>query len=672
MAVLPMNKISIYGLKDNRKQILELIQRRGAVQTTGTKMGKNKIFSKMDTQPAKATFENSVKSLKNAVETLDSLVKPQKGFLDMLKGRKEITWEEYQQASGKASDSLKAAQNINALSKKISDAKADIIRYETSIEALKPWTDLDISMRTIGTVSTNIFIGTLPGEYTEDMLKAELAAALPDLTAIDCQVISHSPQMTCIFVICHAKFGIKVESVLRGMGLTYPAAPSKEPPSERIEILKKRITNAQKLIEESEKEISSYADMRTDFLYTIDYYTMRIEKYEVLGTLWQSAHVFIITGYIPEEDYPALKKELEEKFSCFVETEKIGKKENPPVKLKNNKFAAPVEGVIESYSLPGKGEIDPTSITAIFYYVLFGLMLSDAAYGLIMFIGCGIILWKFKNIEENMKKMLTMFFYCGISTTFWGFMFGSFFGDAIEVISTTFFGVTVHTPCLWFAPIEKPMTLLMFSFLLGIIHLFTGLAMKFYILCKEKKYLDAVYDVVFWYFLVGGLIVFLLSTKTFSDMAQLSFTLPALAGKIALVLACIGAVGIIFTSGRESKNPGKRFLKGLYGLYGVSSYLSDILSYSRLLALGLATGVIAQVFNKMGAMLGGGVVGAIVFTLVFIIGHTLNIGINVLGAYVHTNRLQFVEFFGKFYDGGGEKFTPFSAKTKYFKISEDK
>ena len=139
----------------------------------------------------------------------------------------------------------------------------------------------------------------------------------------------------------------------------------------------------------------------------------------------------------------------------------------------------------------------------------------------------------------------------------------------------------------------------------------------------------------------------------------------------AIVLAGIGAVGIVCTSGRESRGV-KRFLKGLYGLYNVSGWLSDILSYSRLLALGLATGVIAQVFNMLGTMAGGGVVGAILFTLVFIVGHVLNLLINLLGAYVHTNRLQYVEFFGKFYEGGGRKFEPFAAKTKYFKITEEK
>ena len=183
---------------------------------------------------------------------------------------------------------------------------------------------------------------------------------------------------------------------------------------------------------------------------------------------------------------------------------------------------------------------------------------------------------------------------------------------------------------------------------------------------------DALYDVVFWYLLVGGLIVVLLSTEIFQNIAELPFVVPGPVAAVAGVLAGIGAVGILFTAGRESRNPVKRFLKGLYGLYGVSSYLSDILSYSRLLALGLATSVISTVFNQLGAMLGGGVVGAIFFAVVFLIGHSMNMAINLLGAYVHTNRLQFVEFFGKFYEGGGRAYAPFAANTKHFQIKEEK
>ncbi len=355
-----------------------------------------------------------------------------------------------------------------------------------------------------------------------------------------------------------------------------------------------------------------------------------------------------------------------------MEIETPGPDEDPPVKLKNSFFAAPVEGVVEGYSMPGRHEVDPSAVMSIFYYVLFGMMLSDAAYGILIVLACGIVLWKCKNIEQSLRKSLWMFFFCGISTTFWGVMFGSYFGDAIPVIAKTFFGKEITVAPLWFAPLDEPMRLLLFSFLLGVIHLFTGLGVQLYQLVKRKKFADAIYDVVFWYFLVGGLILLLVSSDMFRNMMSLTFTLPPIVGTISGIFAGVGALGIVLTSGRESKNPGKRLLKGLYGLYNVSGYLSDILSYSRLLALGLATGVIATVFNQIGSMMGGGVPGAIFFTLVFVVGHVLNLAINLLGAYVHTNRLQYVEFFGKFYEGNGRKFQPFSAKTKYFKITEEK
>ena len=485
-------------------------------------------------------------------------------------------------------------------------------------------------------------------------------------------VISTSQEQTCIFLLCNRRDAPAVEEALRTLGFAKPASPSKTPPAERMQTLQGRIEEQQKTMQEAEEEIKSYAPQRDDLKFMVDYLTMRQEKYEVIGRLMQSRRTFVLTGYIPQRDAGKLAQELEQRFGAAVELENPSEDEDVPVLLKNNKFTEPVEGVLESFSLPGKGEVDPTSVMAVFYYFLFGMMLSDAAYGLLMVIGCGLVLLKFKNMEDGLRKTLRMFFFCGISTTVWGFLFGSFFGDALAVVSRTFFGNEVALQPLWFEPLKEPMRMLMFALLVGVIHLFTGLAMQLYQLCRQKKYKDALYDVIFWYMLVGGAVVFMLSNQMFVDIAQLSFILPAQVGNVAAIVAGIGAVGIIFTSGRESRNPIKRLLKGLYGLYNVTGYLSDVLSYSRLLALGLATSVIATVINQMGSMGGGGVGGAIMFILVFLVGHTINLGINLLGAYVHTNRLQFVEFFGKFYEGGGRKFAPFGVHTKYYKIREEK
>ena len=241
----------------------------------------------------------------------------------------------------------------------------------------------------------------------------------------------------------------------------------------------------------------------------------------------------------------------------------------------------------------------------------------------------------------------------------------------MDIVSGTFFGETVTVPALWFIPLNDPMRLLVYSLAFGVVHLFVGLGIKGYMLLKDGKPLDFFCDVVLWYAFLVGLLLMLIPTDIFASIAQAKITFPPFLNMLAKALAIIGVVGLILMSGRENKNPALRIALGAYDVYNITGWLSDVLSYSRLLALGLATGVIASVVNQMGSMFGKGIVGVIGFVLVFVVGHTLNLAINLLGAYVHTNRLQFVEFFGKFYEGGGKPFEPFKSDTKYVDIKEE-
>lgn len=669
MAMLQMQRIYIYALKKDRKQVLEKLQRRGVVEINDI-IPEDDIFHKTDVSLARTGFEKNIGAAKEAVEIIERYVMDKKSLLSSLNGKKAVTIEEYDAFKAKYAQTVQTANKLSEYSKQIAELKAEILRLETQSEMIAPWTALDIPLGFTGTKHTKGFIGSLPKQWSLDDIYGILADYMP----VNVDIISSSKEQTCLFVLCHKTKADGVYSALRAVDFSHPNISSDEAPAQQLIEIKKELTEKRKAVEEIENEIKALAKCKDDLLFLQDYDRMRSDKYEVIGQLAQTKNVFVLTGYIPKRDVKDLEDDLVKNYLIAIEYENPSEDEDVPVLLKNNGFARPLESVVEGFSLPGKGEVDPTMAMALFYYMLFGIMLSDSGYGLILVIGCGLVLLKFRrNMETSTRNMITMFLYCGISTVFWGLMFGSFFGDLIDVIASVYFGVTnlPVIPPLWFVPMNKPMTMLTFSMALGIVHLLFGLIMKIYQLIRQRDYIAIIYDALSWFCLVISCTVLLLSMEMIASSFNLNLTIPPAVTNICTVIALISVVIIIATNGRESKNPIKRFLKGLYALYGITGYLSDILSYSRLLALGLATGVICNVVNKMASMAGGtGVVGTIIFILILIVGHMLNIAINVLGAYVHTIRLSYVEFFGKFYGGGGRSFNPFNMKTKYYKVKE--
>ena len=660
MAVVPMSRISVYGLTRDRKPILEALQRYGVLEIADVKCDG---LSELDTSAMQTSFLKAAETAEKALSVLEQYAPEKTSITDMFAGKREIGAAEYYKYVDEIDEIMRAAGELVSLSKDIAEKTADNVRLGAQIEALTPWKNFDLPLQFKGTRKTAVFTGTISNLKTTEEIIERLG--FPDA---EVGVVSTSPEQTCIYAVCSVWDAEQLEESLRTLGFSRCVLSTKGTPMEEIGRIESVINENLHVVSDNVSKIESYAGFRNAFKFSFDYYNMRVEKYKALSQIGIGKKTFVLCGYLPGDSAEDFAAALEKNYNAAVEIEPAD--DAAPVLLKNNGFAEPVEGVVESYSMPGKGEADPTGIMAIFYYVLFGIMLADFGYGLIMAIACGFLVKKFPDMEKGLKRSLKMFGYCGISTAFWGLMFGGCFGDAVTVISTTFFGKTVNFPALLFAPLDDVMAMLLLSFAIGVIHLFAGLFMKLLQCIKTGAVMDGIYDVVFWYFLVGGGICWLLSTSAAANMLGIS-PLPTVAGRVGMILAVIGAAGIVLFAGRSSKNPGKRIAKGLYELYGVTSYLSDILSYSRLLALGLASGVIAQVFNRMGSMAGNGVFGAIVFILVFVVGHTLNIGINLLGAYVHTNRLQFVEFFGKFYEGGGRLYKPFSENTKYFNIRED-
>ena len=668
MAKVDMQYIEVVAPIDSAKDLFDFLQVRSVMEIK--KLDETDGLNYFETGPVVTSIEKYIDTASTALEIADRYAPEKSSLLSALKGIPVLSESEYIKKSDEADEILGVCLKICAAEKNITENKALISRARAAMDGVEPWLSLDVPMQFKGTESSKAVIGTLPDEYTADSLRIALAQFLEGEERYECEVVSKSADRSCIFVLVHNEAYENVLSALRRLDFAFPSDPTKHPPKVRYERMKAKIEAAKEEIGNDTALIKKLATERDNIKFACDWFTIKRDRYKALQNTSAGDTVVAFGGYLPAEKTEAFKEELYEKFSAALETADPPD-EDVPVLLRNKPFAAAVEPITEMYALPDRNDLDPNPVMSIFYYVFFGLMLSDAGYGLLMAIGCGIAKFKYK-VTGKLKKTVDMYFWCGLSTVFWGALFGSFFGDIIPRVSEQFFGKVLTVPwakepgsiALWFEPVKDPMKLLCYSFLFGIIHLFFGLGCAFVKMWKQGNKTGAVFDCVPVFLLILGIVPI--------GAGILNVTVPPVLVTAGKYLAIAGAVSVVLTAGRDSKNIVGKLGLGLYGLYNTASgWLSDILSYSRLLALGLCTGVIATVVNTLGCIPSNKAVKAVMLIAVFIVGHVVNMAINLIGTYVHTNRLQYVEFFSKFYEGGGRSFTPLKTNTKYYQVKED-
>lgn len=670
LAKVRMKSIEIAAPVERAKDLFEFLQMKSVVEIR--QLEETEGISCFDTSQMVVSIEKYRDTAGAALDITDKYSPAKSGLLDALRGLPEMSEKEYLEKSESADEYLGICLKICNAEKSIVDNKAYISHCKAAAEAVKPWLNLDVPMQFRGTENCKAIVGTLPVEYSAESLKIALAAYLEGEERYECEIVSHSADRSCIFVLAVNEAYESVLSALRSLGFAFASDPTKHPPHVRYERMNREIEKAQAQIKEDTDRIIELSGQRENIKFAYDWFTVRRDKYSALQKTSAGDSFIAFGGYVPAQKAQAVASEIEEKFSAAVQVSDPDDNDDVPVLLKNRPFVSAVEPITEMYAMPSREDLDPNPVMSIFYYIFFGLMLSDAGYGLLMAIGCGIAKFKFK-VTGKLKKTVDMYFWCGLSTVFWGALFGSFFGDIIPRISSQFFDKTLVVPwaadtpgsiALWFEPVNDPMKLLCYSFLFGIIHLFFGLGCAFVKMWKLGNKTGAIFDCVPVFLLILGIVPI--------GAGILNVTVPDILVTAGKYLAIAGALGVVLTAGRDSKNIVGKLGLGLYGLYNTASgWLSDILSYSRLLALGLCTGVIATVVNTLGCIPGNKVIKAIMLIFVFLFGHAVNMAINLIGTYVHTNRLQYVEFFSKFYEGGGRSFTPLKINTKYYHIKED-
>ena len=659
-----MKKLRLIGVRSQQEEILRELQLLGCVQINEPGEMPEELSGKLQLNSSEELFgdRQKMQKLQSALSVLDEYAKAKKGLLDPLPEvelAKILDESVLPAVFGKADEIL-------ALNAKISNLNNEESRITTSREALMPWESLTLPLDKLSTKNCSVAFGILPVALEFSAAQAALKEATDEAELFE--VSTDKSQRFCLVVGMKDKMDVALPA-LRQMGWANVNLNGyKGTAKENIAAITERLI---KLDEERNAviaEVAAHGCDRFDIQLGIDTLSNRISTEENAGKLLNTESSFTFTGWVTKPNEKELADMLA-KYDCAWETEDPTPEEYPevPIKLKNNRFTAPFNMVTEMYSLPAYNGLDPNPLMAPFFALFFGIMFGDMAYGLLLLIAGLLLTFKAKP-KGGMKNMAGLLIIGGTSTSIIGFLSGGFFGDAIPQIGKWFgqewvFPFHMGTLDLGIVTLEfpfdliagnNPLYMLIFAIMLGAVHLAFGVGIGMYLKIRDGEWIDALLNDLCWWVMMAGA------------------GLMALGKGMVVLYIGIGmmVLGCFLT------NKGIKKITGLFGAVynGLTGYLGDFLSYSRLMALMLAGAVIASVFNQLGSLgnaNGPTVIGTILFVFVFLVGHALSFALNLIGCFVHTLRLQFLEFFGKWYRDGGKKFRPLEVQSKYVNVKED-
>lgn len=644
-----MNKFTLIFFESQKEILMEKLQSFQGVQfinlqdeALSEKYEILKELKKDELSSEYAAYEDNLSKIRFCLEMLQEHIPEKSGLSTFLEDKKSLSYEVVK--SKMESSEWKAIfSNLKEKENHINELLNEKTKLESEAEGLKGWIKLDIPFSDLKNLNMVIpYVGVISKQYEKEFINdfnEELENGYYEVINVD------NDDSYMLLLVYKSDENKSIE-ILKRYGFTSLALNNLNTPRAFIEECEKRILEINEAIKILKEEIVGYEVKREELKLAFEYYNSLILRAKASSNFMKTEKVITLCGWNSLEYNSALETLIrdslgEEFYLTFNEVEE-DEIEDVPIKLKNKGFASAFENVLEMYSMPLYNEVDPTPILAVFYFIFYGMMLSDAGYGLVMIAIFSFLIYKTKDKEK--KKNYKLFLYAGISTVFWGAIYGGWFGDLLP----KYFGINV--PIILDSSRDIT-TIFILSLIFGFIHIFVGLGIKAYMLIKAGLYKDMIYDVVTWYATLIGSVLMLIG----------------IGGSFGTILFFVGILALLLTQGRSAPTIGGKIGWGIYGVYGITGYLGDIISYSRLLALGLATGFIANALNLIIDLVPSPF-KYILAPFLFLGFHTFNLLINALGSYVHAARLQYLEFFSKFYSGGGKKFTPFKHSDKYINI----
>lgn len=615
--IIPMSKARLIVLKEDLPKILMALQRTG------------EFMAVAPDETETLTPDSQTASKAQDAAAMLKFLRRHTGKKTFFEDQPQISYEIFTQRNERGE---KIQDKLEAATTKIAELRNHISNLESQVDTLQPWKDLNVNLLAVKDTShVRVLAGYLPMGLEEE------ASAVAQVCQVDLQFFGAASEGKAVLAIQYAGDQNDFEKQFRELGFVDANFPRKKgTPQDLISENKTAIAQHQEQIEEIQDQITSFAEDEKDLALLSEQYEAQLQREEVVYA--QSEATTCLYGWICKDRVDKVKQAIGKVTTVFdlslVEPEEG---EMPPTVTRNPRFWAQFETITDMFSKPRPGELDPALVAGPWYWVIFGMMMGDVGYG-----ACMAVLFfaakKLMKPKGDFAKLINVLFYSSATTILFGVLFGSYFGE------------TWHP--LLFAPLNQPMKMLIFTMIVGVLHMFSGMGIKIAEQVKAGHWLDAVFDQVSWMVLIIGL--------------GLLF-MPALA-TIGKIMAILGAMVILLTAGRDRPNIFGKITGGLLGLYDISSYLSDILSYSRILALSLATGVIGMVMNLLAHMVAVNPIGWIAAIFIYLIGHVFNLAMSLLSAYVHDSRLQYIEFFNRFYQGGGIPFKPLSIQSKYVNV----
>ena len=645
--IVKMKKLNLVGMAYEKDAVLNALQRTGAVEV---KLHREEEHS-VPLPPADGELSSYHASLEDALERLtqaaDAYAKEHKGAARPAKDGFEVSYEEFMAAANDRARMDGLIARINALTDQKAETRAALAKAERTFAAAAIYRTVEEPLSAYaGTAHTRVRLGTLPLPAWEN-----IKGLLPALS--EGKVLAQEDDQVLILLVLHKSCAEEGEALLSGTGFTPCPFEGEETGSALYARLKGECEALAKELDALEEEIAGLGSETRALKIYCDYIGYEAEKAALNEKMRATERTFLLEAFVPEDAEEAVRRELSEAGTVYLEFSEPAEDEELPTLCKNNAVVSDFESLTNTYSVPNARELDPNTVMSVFYSVFMGFIMADIGYGLLMMLGGGWLKYKNRGRKGGLGALAGVFAIGGIFAVIWGFLFNSLFGITLPIPTVL---PNAQSDMWTFAGIGIP-AVLVIAMLLGIVQLLAGYICKAVQCWRRGEVLDGILDGVVWavFSLGAGLAIAGLVEEW---NIPVLVTVGGITAGVTLVIAMIAA-------GRHEKFFGK-LSKGFGTLYGIINYMSDILSYARLYGLMLSGAVIAQIVSQyaVGFITGGGVL-AVLGVLLMLVGHVFNLAIGLLGAYIHDARLQYVEFYGRFYEGEGELFVPLGSKHEH-------